>query len=150
MYQEKVDLSGLAESITEELRSTQPGRSADLVIAPEVIVKGDKNLLEIALRNLLENAWKYTGKCPHTQIEFGSLNQNGEKVHFVRDNGVGFDMKYQDKLFQPFQRLHSEKDYAGTGIGLATLQRLIRRHSGRIWANPKRARHYLFFTLGKG
>jgi light-regulated signal transduction histidine kinase (bacteriophytochrome) len=97
----------------------------------------------------LENSWKYTGKSPTARIEFGVLNESGEKVYYIRDNGIGFDMQYASKLFQPFQRLHTIKEYPGTGIGLATVQRVIRRHNGRIWAEAESGKGATFyFTLG--
>lgn len=149
MHQEQVDLSDLARSILEGLKYTQPDRQAVLKIDSNITVTGDLALLRVALNNLLENAWKYTGKCAQTRIEFGSLNQNGQEVYFIRDNGVGFDMQYKDKLFQPFQRLHTSKEYPGTGIGLATVQRVIQRHGGRIWAESELGKGTTFyFTLG--
>ena len=105
-----------------------------------MIVKGDKALLTIALQNLLGNTWKFTGKCPQARIEFGITGRNGEKVFFIKDNGAGFNMQYSDKLFQPFQRLHSDKEYEGTGIGLATVQRVIRRTAAESGLNRKRAK----------
>ncbi len=148
MFRGIVNLSMMVKVIGEELKANQPKRQAEFLVAPEVIVNGDKNLLQIALNNLLGNAWKYTGKCEKTRIEFGVARQNGETVYFVRDNGVGFDMRYAGKLFQPFQRLHSSKDYPGTGIGLATVQRVIRRHGGRIWAESEIGKGTTFyFTL---
>jgi len=148
MHQDEVDLSELAKSIAEVLRQSQLERQVEFVIEPDLIVKGDMALLRIALNNLLENAWKYTSKCPTTRIEIGSLIQNGEKVYFIKDNGIGFDMQYKDKLFQPFQRLHTGNEYQGTGIGLATVQRVIRRHNGSIWAESEVGKGTTFyFTL---
>jgi signal transduction histidine kinase len=149
MRLESVNLSSLAQSIMEELKANQPERQVELNISPEIIAKGDKNLLQIGLRNILENSWKYTGKSPTARIEFGVLNESGEKVYYIRDNGIGFDMQYASKLFQPFQRLHTIKEYPGTGIGLATVQRVIRRHNGRIWAEAESGKGATFyFTLG--
>jgi PAS domain S-box-containing protein len=148
MSYKETNLSELANSIIEELKQEQPERQAEFQIAPELIVRGDKQLLDIALKNILENAWKYSGKCPQTRIEMGTTLQNGEKAYFIRDNGAGFEMKYADKLFQPFQRLHSDKDYDGTGIGLATVQRIIRRHGGRVWVESEVGKGTtIFFTL---
>ncbi len=105
-------------------------------------------LLEIMLRNLLENAWKFTGKCTLTRIELGVQHQGENAVYFIKENRAGFNMEYADKLFQPFQRLHSDKDYPGTGIGLATVQRVFRRHGGRIWADSEVNKGTTFyFTL---
>lgn len=149
MYRDKVDLSGIVRSIADELKAGQAERKVDFKIAPDIMVKGDKQLLTIALRNLLENAWKFTGKCPRALIEFGVTQQNGENVYFLQDNGVGFNTAYSNKLFQPFQRLHSEKEYGGTGIGLAIVQRVIRRHAGKIWAESEKGKGATFyFTLG--
>ena len=134
---EEVNLSHLAGLIAEELRVDQPDRQVEFIIAPEIMVKGDRQLLKILLRNLLENAWKYTGKCLQARIELGATQQNGKRVYFIKDNGAGFDMQYADKLFNPFRRLHSSKDYPGTGIGLALAQRIVRRHGGSIWAEAK-------------
>jgi PAS domain S-box-containing protein len=145
---EEVDLSDIAKSIVEGLTRNQPVRQAEFIIEPDLIVKGDAALLRVALNNLLENAWKYTSKCSTTRIEFGINEEKGEKVYFIKDNGIGFDMQYKDKLFQPFQRLHTGNEYPGTGIGLATVQRVIKRHNGRIWAESEISTGTTFyFTL---
>jgi len=149
IQQEMVDISELVKSIAIELQESQPGRKVKFVIAPDILVAGDPGLLDICLKNLLENAWKYTSKNPNALIEFGKTQQNGEKVFFVRDNGIGFDMTYSDKLFQPFQRLHTDREYLGTGIGLAIVKRVIRRHGGRIWAESEIGKGTTFyFTIG--
>jgi len=135
MTRDTVDLSAIAETIAGELQSTQPERKAEFVIAPNLSAQGDAHLLRVALDNLIGNAWKFTRKRPQTRIEFGSTEANGQVIFFVRDNGVGFDMAYADKLFDGFQRLHSPADYEGTGIGLTTVKRIIDRHGGRIWAD---------------
>jgi PAS domain S-box-containing protein len=148
MHKERVNLSEMIASIVDELKAAQPERQAGFIIVPDINVNGDKALLEILLRNLLENSWKYSGKCPDTRIEVGANRQDGKMVYFIKDNGVGFDMKYYDKLFQPFQRLHTSKDYPGTGIGLATAARVIHRHSGKIWAESEVGKGTTFyFTL---
>jgi PAS domain S-box-containing protein len=148
MHKGQVNLSEMTASIAEELKEHQPERQAEFIIVPDLIVNGDKALLEILLRNLLDNAWKYSGKCPDTRIEVGANRRDGKMVYFIKDNGVGFDMKYYDKLFQPFQRLHTSKDYPGTGIGLATAARVIHRHSGKIWAESEIGKGTTFyFTL---
>jgi hypothetical protein len=134
---EPVDLSALAFSVFDELRRIESTRDVDLVIAPGVIAEGDRRLLRVVLENLLGNSWKFTGKHPHARIEFGVINQTEERVFFVRDDGAGFDMTYADKLFGPFQRLHASDEFEGTGIGLATVQRIIHRHGGRVWAEGK-------------
>jgi light-regulated signal transduction histidine kinase (bacteriophytochrome) len=118
------------------------------VIAPDLTVHGDKKLLSIVLENLLENAWKFTSKVPETIIEFGVNEHEGKKSYFVRDNGAGFDMKYVGKLFKPFQRLHTNSEFPGTGVGLASVQRIIYRHGGQVWAEGKTGDGATFyFTL---
>jgi two-component system, sensor histidine kinase and response regulator len=129
-----VDLSALAHAVATELQQTQPRRQVEFVIAPGLVVGGDANLLRVVLVNLLGNAWKFTGNQAQARIEFGVTPQQGHTVYFVHDNGVGFDMAYADKLFGAFQRLHRATEFAGTGIGLATVQRIIHRHGGHIWA----------------
>ena len=149
MQEEMVDISELVKSIAVELQESQPERKVKFVIASGILVAGDPGLLDICLKNLLENAWKYTSKNPNALIEFWKTQHNGEKVFFVRDNGIGFDMTYGDKLFQPFQRLHTDKEYLGTGIGLAIVKRVIRRHGGRIWAESEIGKGTTFyFTIG--
>jgi PAS domain S-box-containing protein len=146
---EKVDLSRMAREILAEFQATNPERKVELHVAEGLIVQGDDRLLGIALDNLLANAWKYTCHTEDTQIQFGSLQQDGEIVYFVRDNGAGFDMAYANKLFAPFQRLHGEDEFEGTGIGLATVQRIIARHGGRIWGEGVPGQGATFyFTLG--
>ena len=135
LHRGTVDLSKLAHEILQTLRDGAPSRVADLVVAEGLVVPGDPGLLRIALENLLANAWKFTSRKDRTHIEFGSgPDRNGRTVYFVRDNGAGFDPRYATKLFSPFQRLHSETQFPGTGIGLATVQRIIHRHGGEIWA----------------
>ncbi|HYQ87430.1 MAG TPA: ATP-binding protein, partial [Bacteroidota bacterium] len=137
MRLEKVNLTDIALSIARELKETQPDRQVEFRIADGIAASGDARLLRVALDNLLGNAWKYTGKHPKARIEFGVTGDNGKSAYFVRDDGAGFDMAYSDKLFGAFQRLHATSEYAGTGIGLATVQRIVRRHGGRIWAEGK-------------
>jgi signal transduction histidine kinase len=134
LHYEPVDLSTMVGEIGAELSAQDPQRRVTLVVAEGVIVNGDRQLLRIALSNLLGNAWKFTGKRVDARIEFGTQDQNGRRTYFVHDNGVGFDPAYADKLFGAFQRLHSSSEYPGTGIGLATVQRVIRRHGGSVWA----------------
>ncbi len=129
---DKVDLSLMVKEISEDLKSADKTRKAEFIIEENLTVKGDSNLLKIVFENLLNNAWKFTSKKDKTIIEFGAIKENSKIVYFIRDNGVGFDMKYSNKLFSAFQRLHPEKEYPGTGIGLATVQRIIRRHNGDI------------------
>jgi PAS domain S-box-containing protein len=130
----EVDLSGLATEIDGELRARDSGRNVECLITPGLTATGDRSLLRVVLTNLLDNAWKFTSKIAAARIEFGARELDGRRVFFVRDNGAGFDMAYKDKLFHPFQRLHNEGDFAGTGIGLATVERIITRHGGRVWA----------------
>ena len=143
-----IDLSVLAESIVAELRKTQPDRKVEVVLAPRLSVNADPNLMRIALENLLGNAWKFTRGRERAKIEFGMLQRDGELVYFVGDNGAGFDMAYASKLFGAFQRLHPPADFEGTGIGLATVQRIIHRHGGRVWAEgePNKGATF-YFTL---
>ena len=129
-----INLSALAKKIANELQENQTGRQVEFIIADELVTKGDPQLMQIVLDNLLRNAWKFTGKRPHARIEFGETQKDGKQIYFVRDNGVGFDMANVDKLFNPFKRLHSTADFEGNGIGLATVRRIIKRHNGRIWA----------------
>jgi PAS domain S-box-containing protein len=134
LSRERVDLSAVAAQVASELRQRDPSRQADFVIGANVQSEGDAHLLRIVLENLLGNAWKYTARTPQGRIEFGAAAHDGDQAYFVRDNGAGFDMKYADKLFGAFQRLHSASEFEGSGIGLATVQRIIHRHGGRVWA----------------
>ena len=120
--------------MTDELRSKQHDGQGELLISEKMKGKGDERLLCIALESLLDNEWTFTGKHPHSTIELGVTHNNGKEVYFVRDDGAGFDMAYVDKLFTAFHRLHDIKEFEGTGVGLATVQRIIHRHGGRIWA----------------
>lgn len=134
MRHEWVNLGALAQSISETLQTAQQERQATFNIAQELMVQGDGRLLYLVLENLLGNAWKYTGQRQQAYIELGATEQNGQCIYFVRDNGAGFDMAYVSKLFNPFQRLHKSSEFPGTGIGLATVQRIIQRHGGQVWA----------------
>ncbi|BDV42221.1 hypothetical protein GURASL_11440 [Geotalea uraniireducens] len=146
-----VDLSELARAIVPELRQMQPERAVSFDIAGGVTATGDPRLLRLVMENLLGNAWKYTGKEPAAVIGFGMLAGETGHVYFVRDNGVGLDMQYVDKLFRPFQRLHSSADFSGTGIGLATVRRIVQRHGGEVWVEgaPGQGATF-FFTLPDG
>ena len=149
MHRERVNLSALAETITIELQQAQPDQAVECVIAPGLIADGDTHLLRIVLENLFSNAWKFTSRHPQAHIEFGSIRQpDGKRAYFTRDDGAGFDMAYADKLFGAFQRLHGMTEFPGTGIGLATVQRIIQRHGGRIWAEaaPEKGATF-YFTL---
>jgi two-component system, sensor histidine kinase and response regulator len=147
---QEVDLSSLADLTLARLQEADPGRQVETKVRPAVIVSGDGQLLRIALENLLENAWKFTAKQLQARIEFGVTQVSGEPTYFVRDNGAGFDMTYADRLFGPFQRLHSQDEFPGSGIGLATVQRIIHRHGGRVWAEGLVGQGATFqFTLGR-
>jgi light-regulated signal transduction histidine kinase (bacteriophytochrome) len=130
----KVDLTNIATKISKELQAAHKDREGQFVIQDDVTVEGDSRLLRIVLENLLGNAWKFTGKIAAPKIEFGSFVEEDKQVCYVRDNGAGFDMKYADRIFGVFQRLHSADEFEGTGVGLAIVERIIHRHSGRIWA----------------
>ncbi|MHB9130229.1 MAG: sensor histidine kinase [Armatimonadota bacterium] len=131
---EPVDLSTLATGIVTELRQREPTRQVAVEITPGMIVQGDHELLRMAMTHLLDNAWKFTGKRPDACITVGMRTEDDTPIYFVRDNGVGFDMAYINKLFYAFQRLHTEEEFPGTGIGLALVQRIMQRHGGRVWA----------------
>lgn len=143
-----ISLSQIATEAAAAIRERQPSRDVQLEIAPGLDVQADARLLRIALENLLSNAWKYTARAAHAQVSVGMQTGENGPVYFVRDNGVGFDMKYADKLFVPFQRLHPEAEFPGSGIGLVTVQRIIARHGGRVWADAKPDQGATFyFTL---
>jgi signal transduction histidine kinase len=154
LRREPVDLSAVATGIIDELRRSQPEREVEFVTEEGLTAFADANLLTVALENLLGNAWKFTSKQPQATIEFGSTPREGTEDHtsfFVRDNGVGFEMAYSEKLFGAFQRLHGSEEFEGTGIGLATVQRIVRRHGGRVWAEGEVGRGAtFFFTLDGG
>ncbi len=135
--QTKLDLSKVASLIVSDLRASDPSRSVEVNIAEGINGYGDERLITIALTNLLGNAWKFTSKTANARIEFGTLQQDGKSIYYVRDNGAGFDAQYTEKMFLPFHRLHSEEEFEGTGIGLAIVTRVIHRHGGDIWAEGK-------------
>lgn len=148
MRRERVDLSALAWDIATELQEREPGRDVEFVIGERLIARGDTQLLRVVLENLLGNAWKFTAKHPQSRIEFGRLNQKGKPVYFVRDDGVGFDMAYIEKIFKAFQRLYPSDQFEGSGIGLATVERIITRHGGEVWAEGDVGKGATFyFTL---
>lgn len=148
MRRQPVDLSAAVREIVANLQEHNTRRDVEFIVESGHVARGDARLLHAALENLLENAWKFTGEESVARIEFGAVKQNGEVSYFVRDNGVGFDMAYADKLFGAFQRLHAVDDFSGTGIGLATVQRIIRRHGGRVWAEAAPGEGATFyFTL---
>jgi light-regulated signal transduction histidine kinase (bacteriophytochrome) len=150
MRRTNVDLSALAREICDELSATSPRTQVQLQIEGQMSADGDPGLLRIALQNLLSNAWKYSSKRVEARIEFGrTTDAKGECIYHVRDNGAGFDPQYADRLFGVFQRLHAASEFPGTGVGLATVQRIIQRHGGRIWAESAVDQGATFyFTLG--
>lgn len=148
MRRKKVNLSALAAQVLADLKQQQPQRTVETHITFDIHVQGDPNLLRIVMENLLRNAWKFTARRACARIEVGALQQQGERVYFVRDDGAGFDMKYAGKLFGAFQRMHRVSDFEGTGVGLATVHRIVQRHGGRIWAEaaPDQGATF-YFTL---
>jgi PAS domain S-box-containing protein len=147
MRREQVDLSGIVAGISARLRKEQPGRNVAFAIGEGLSTYGDERLLNIVMDNLIGNAWKFTGNRPDAIIEFGAIEQS-EKIYFVKDNGAGLDMTYADKLFAPFQRLHKPTEFPGTGIGLATVKRIIERHGGRVWIEGEKDKGVtVYFTL---
>lgn len=148
LHRVPVNLSLMAQAAADELQQAEPERTAHFHIAPDLMAEADANMLQIALKNLLDNAWKFTSKQPVAEIEFGIKSHNGSPALFIRDNGVGLDMTYANKLFIAFQRFHSATDFPGTGVGLATTQLIIHRHGGRIWAESQPGHGATFyFTL---
>jgi len=151
MTRKDVDLSALAQEIVAELARHEPQRTVEVVIALGVHGTGDARLLRVVLDNLLNNAWKYTSKKATARIEFGVIDNTGERIYFVRDDGAGFDMQYANKLFGAFQRMHKVEEFPGTGVGLATVARVLHRHGGRIWAEAEVDKGAVFyFTLSNG
>ena len=134
IHRETTDISGMAADIVEEMRAADPGRKVDVIVGESLTVFGDPRLLRILMTNLISNAWKFTSKEAAARVEIGAEIVDGDTRLFVRDNGVGFDMIYAHKLFGAFQRLHSQSDFPGVGIGLATVRRIVNRHGGRAWA----------------
>lgn len=145
-----INLSGIAREIANILQENDPERNVTFTIAPDLMVEGDPRLMRIVFENLLGNAWKFTSKNEHAVIEFGQKERAKERTFYVRDNGAGFDMAYADKLFGVFQRLHSVSDYPGTGIGLATVHRIISIHGGRIWAESGEGKGATFYFTVNG
>ena len=148
MTRETVDLSGIANEVAEEFQRTDPDRETQFSIADGLVSKGDRRLLTVVMENLIGNAWKYTAQQTEPKIEVGVVDNGEAPRYFVRDNGVGFDMDYADRLFGAFQRLHADEEFEGTGIGLATVQRIIVRHGGEVWAEGSVGKGATFyFTL---
>jgi signal transduction histidine kinase len=145
---ERVDLSRLARELADELRSQDPARTTEFMVADDLVVDGDRTLLRLVLQNLLGNAWKFSAKVAQPRVEFAARSENGKTIYFVRDNGAGFDMRFAEKMFGLFQRFHSSNEFPGTGVGLATVQRIVRKHGGRIWADSQPGQGATFsFTL---
>jgi signal transduction histidine kinase len=148
LHREIVDVSALAESIVQDMRQKDPTRTVEVLIQPNLAVHGDRRLVGDLFQNLIGNAWKFTSKTSQARIEIGQSTGGALATLFVRDNGAGFDMAYEQKLFKPFQRLHGSADFDGSGVGLATVARIIDRHGGRIWAEGKPNEGAVFyFTL---
>jgi len=146
---QSVNMTDLAQQIFVEIQESEPSRKVFFKNSPNIMVDGDPQLLRAVIANLLSNAWKYTSKrADSAEIEFGVMDHEGRPAYFIRDNGAGFDMKYVDKLFGPFQRLHTAQEFAGIGIGLATVQRIVQNHGGKVWAEgePQKGATF-FFTL---
>jgi two-component system, sensor histidine kinase and response regulator len=146
-HRETIDLSGMVGKKAEKLRMKQPERRVEFRITEGIKVNGDRNLLNAVLDNLLDNAWKHTCMCEEAIIEFGVTEDGGKQTCFVRDNGAGFDMVDADKLFKPFQGIYGSEEFAGKGIGLATVERIIRRHGGKIWAEGASGKGATFYFI---
>ncbi len=144
------DLSSLASDVVATLRDTNPARNVDTIIAEGLRALVDPSLMKIALTNLFDNAWKFTSKTENVLIEFGATVNDGQNIYFVKDNGAGFVPAYAERMFRPFERFHSEKEFQGTGIGLTIVERIVRRHEGRVWAEGEVGKGAtIYFTLGK-
>lgn len=149
LYSERFDFSALARSVASELEDADKSHHVDWSVEEGLIANGDAALVRVALHNLMENAWKYTGRTPQATVEVGALEEAGGPVYFIRDNGIGFDAKRAQRLFQPFERLHSASEFPGAGIGLATVRRIVKRHGGEIRAESEQGKGAaFFFTLG--
>jgi len=145
-----VDLSAIVAQLASDLRVSNRGRDCEFIVEPGVFAEADPKLIEVAFENLLQNAWKFTARREKGRIEFGTIPHEGNLACFIRDNGAGFDMKYCDKLFVAFQRLHDVRDYEGTGIGLATVGRIFKRHGGQIWAEGALDKGACFYFTLRG
>jgi signal transduction histidine kinase len=145
LKKEIVDFSELCRDTLDGLQTDTPERQASVIIEENMLATGDEDLIQIILDNLLGNAWKYSQKSEYTKIEVGTKHKNGVSIHYIKDNGTGFDMKYAENLFKPFNRLHTEEEFEGTGVGLATAARIIKRHHGKIWAESEIGKGTTFF-----
>ncbi|OYU98166.1 MAG: PAS domain-containing sensor histidine kinase, partial [Burkholderiales bacterium PBB5] len=150
LARQPVNLSQLAGWVVDELRRAAPERAVTVHLSPGLMATGDPTLLRLVLENLLGNAWKYSAKVAQAELWFEQTEQAGRTVFVVRDNGAGFDMRFADRLFGVFQRLHSSSDFAGTGVGLASVRRIVRRHGGEIWAESEVGQGARFFFTLKG
>jgi two-component system CheB/CheR fusion protein len=151
MEKTEVDLSAIASSVVSDMREADPERPVSIRIEEGLSAFADRSLIEIVLSNLIGNAWKFTSKTENACIEFGSMEREGRNIYYVRDNGAGFDPQYMKKMFLPFQRLHSEQEFEGTGIGLTIIERIIHRHGGVVWAEGEKGKGAtIYFTLGQG
>jgi light-regulated signal transduction histidine kinase (bacteriophytochrome) len=149
MSRREINLDALAMQVVAALGEASPDRRVDIVIEPDLKIIADPGLMRVVLDNLIGNAWKFTGKRDDARIEVGATLSGGERVYFVRDNGAGFDMHYAGKLFAPFQRLHTQQQFEGTGVGLATVKRIVARHEGRIWVESAVEQGTtVYFTVG--
>lgn len=148
MNPQQISLSDIADAVVNVMRQAEPTNKVDVAIAEHIETRGDSRLMGIALSNLIGNAWKYSSKTPNPRIEFGEMEKDGQKIYYVRDNGAGFDMKFADRLFTPFKRLHANREYPGTGVGLAIVKRVIEKHRGTIWSESEPGKGATFyFTL---
>jgi signal transduction histidine kinase len=145
LHREKFDLSAVAESVAKDLQKEQPRQDVKLSVESGITVFGDQRLIRMAMQCLMENAWKFTRKCTAPTIAFGQTRREGHQVYFVRDNGIGFNMAYANKLFMPFQTVHKPGEFEGVGIGLPIAERIIRRHGGSIWAEGTEGRGATFY-----
>ncbi|HET7477929.1 MAG TPA: PAS domain-containing protein [Rubrobacteraceae bacterium] len=145
LHREPVDLGLMAQGIADDLRKSHPESNVEFIIAEGLSADVDEQLMRVAIENLLDNAWKFTRDQSSPRIEFGAVDEEDERVYFVKDNGVGFDETYSENLFGPFQRLHTDEEFEGTGLGLATVQRIIHRHGGRVWAEGEIGKGAAFF-----
>jgi signal transduction histidine kinase len=152
LERERVNLSHLARELADELKAGDRSRRVEFAIAPDLVVDGDRTLLRLVLQNLLGNAFKFTGRVAAARVEVGAaVDARGVRTFHVRDNGAGFDPRFADRMFGLFQRFHSTNEFPGTGVGLATVQRIVRKHGGRIWAESQPGEGAtFFFTLWEG
>ena len=148
MHREDVDLSAAAREIAAELRKSQPDRQVEFVVENDLVAEGDRQMLKLVLENLLDNSWRFTAKQPQARIEFGADRNGDQPAYYVRDNGVGFDNQQADLLFLPFQRWSNAGEHEGTGLGLASVRQIVRRHGGSVWAEAAAGEGATFhFTL---